>query len=326
MTRRLAVLVVVMLLLVGYIHAQDAAPDSFSIIALPDTQLYSKRSPEIFAAQVEWIIHNRDSEHIAFVTHLGDIVDANIPEEWEPATRILRRLDGVVPYGLCVGNHDMHGPTGDASLFQKNFPAKRYRKRAWYGGSYKNNANSYQLFSAGGMDFVILHLECNAPDDVLAWADGVLEKHAGRRAIISTHMYIGNRAENGDPNMGRCQWKKCHGELGNTPEQMWQKCFSRHENIFLILSGDQSSPQAHNQTSTGVNGNDVHECLSDYKQALSAYSGYLRIYRFIPSENRIEVKTFSPSAHKFAETTKIHPDPTKHSFDLAYEMSEAGAD
>jgi len=322
MIRRHALLLLLAFLLAGHLCAQDTPPDSFCIIALPDTQLYSKRSPEIFAAQIEWIIHNQGAENIAFVTHLGDIVDANIPQEWEPATRILRRLDGVVPYGLCVGNHDMHGPTGDASLFQENFPAKHYETRPWYGGSYRDNANSYQLFQAGGMDFVILHLECNAPDDVLTWADGILTAHTGRRAIISTHMYIGNRAKRGDPNMGRCLWKKCHGERGNTPEQMWQKCFSQHENVFLILSGDQSGPQAHRQTSAGANGNAVHECLSDYKQALGTYSGYFRIYRFIPSEDRIEVKTFSPSAHKFAESTKIHPDPSKHSFDLPYDMSD----
>ncbi len=319
--RRFAVLLLLALLIAGHLCAQDEPPPSFTLIALPDTQLYSKRSPEIFAAQIEWIIHNRATENIAFVTHLGDIVDGNVPAEWEPAERILGRLDGVVPYGLVVGNHDMYGPTGDASLFQARFPASRYVKYGWYGGSYRNNANSYQLFSAGGLNFVILHLECNAPDDVLAWADGVLAQHADRRAIISTHMYIGCHEKNGDPELDRCLWKKCHGDRGNTPEQLWQKCFSQHENVFLILSGDQSGPQAHHQTSTGVNGNDVHECLSDYKQALGTYSGYLRIYRFIPSENRIEVKTFSPSAHKFAETTKIHPDPSEHSFDLAYDMS-----
>ena len=34
--------------------------------------------------------------------------------------------------------------------------------------------NSYSLFTAGGMDFLLLRLELNAPDDVVAWAQRVL--------------------------------------------------------------------------------------------------------------------------------------------------------
>lgn len=307
------------------IAAQEHGDDSFCLVALPDTQLYVERTPEILAAQIEWIIHNRGSEKIAFVAHLGDIVDDNIPEQWETADRILSRLDGVVPYGLCVGNHDMVGKTGDASLFQEHFPARRYGQYDWYGGNYRNNANSYQLFSAGGLDFIILHLECNAPDDVLQWADNMLSRNADRQAIIATHMYLGARTGVEDTEKGRCLWKKCHGDRGNTPQQMWEKCFSQHANIFLIISGDQSTPQVYRQTSTGVHGNLVHEVLSDYKQAESAVSGYLRIYRFRPAENRIEVKTYSPNLHKFCEGTKLEPDPGQHAFDLPYNMTGAKA-
>lgn len=48
--------------------------------------------------------------------------------------------------------------------------------------------NSAQIFSAGGLDFIHLSLECNAPDDLLAWADQLLTQHAKRRAIVTTHM------------------------------------------------------------------------------------------------------------------------------------------
>ena len=303
------------------VFAQDERGDSFSLVTLPDTQLYVERTPEVFAAQIEWIIHNRDSEKIAFVAHLGDIVDDNVPEQWDTADRIISRLDGVVPYGLCVGNHDMVGKTGDSSLFQQHFPAKRYARYDWYGGSYRNNANSYQLFSACGLDFIIVHLECNAPDDVLQWTDNMLSRHADRRAIIATHMYLGARTDAKDPEKSRCVWKKCHGDRGNTPQQMWEKCFSKHANILLITGGDQSTPQVHRQTSVGEAGNPVHEVLSDYKQAEGTVSGYLRLYRFWPAENRIEVKTYSPNLHKFCETTKREPDPKQHTFDLPYDMS-----
>ena len=57
--------------------------DSFTVVALPDTQNYAKDHPEIFMDQTRWIADNRDSLQIAFVTHLGDIVN-NGPSQRPP--------------------------------------------------------------------------------------------------------------------------------------------------------------------------------------------------------------------------------------------------
>ncbi len=75
--------------------------------------------------------------------------------EWQRANTSMSLLDGVVPYGMGPGNHDV--PT---TLFNQYFPYTRYQGLPWYGGHYQNlNDNNYQLFSAGGMDFVIVHLD-----------------------------------------------------------------------------------------------------------------------------------------------------------------------
>lgn len=314
---------VVLWLVVMPAVAQADQQASFSLIALPDTQGYSRSYPAIFAAQIEWIIDNRlypNKENIAFVTHLGDIVDKGNAKEWERANRIMSRLDGVVPYGMSRGNHDYGGG------FQRYFPAERYEKYDWYGGGYQNNtfgatnANSYQLFSAGGLDFVILHLECCAPDEVLEWANGVLKQHADRRAIITTHAYHGDL---GNGRKGRSPHISFWGSRGNSGEQMWQKCFSQHANVFLVLCGHISGIQAHRQTSIGVHGNEVHEILSDYKVANGWVSGYLRIYRFWPAENRIEVQTYSPNFHRLCEGTRLVPEASDHNFELFYDMGGA---
>jgi hypothetical protein len=172
-------------------QALDSAPkDSFTVVMMSDTQGYLGKgthlTPDseletanpVFDAETKWIVGNIQAQHIVFVTHGGDITDVNNPFQWQLAQHYLDRFQGVIPYGLVVGNHDMTA-SGDSSLFQKYFPASRFQGFKWYGGYYKgqeghpeisgNNTNSYQLFSAGGINFVILHLECNAPDDVLAW-------------------------------------------------------------------------------------------------------------------------------------------------------------
>ncbi len=318
------------------------APEgAFSIVVIPDTQEYRKPKTEgdgdsealtnpAFEAHMQWILDNIKSQRIEFVSHVGDIVDQNIPAQWQVARRCMDRLHGVVPYGISVGNHDMKN-SGDSSLFQEYFPASRFTGFPWYEGTYAgsgagvsgDNANSYQRFSAEGLDFVFLHLECNAPDDVLKWADGVLDANADRRAIVTTHMGLGplNRPKTPrdyiDAPKGRMVWTKRHGSRGNSPQQMWDKCFCKHANLFLVFSGDQSRTQAFREVSQNDQGKPVYELLSDY------HDHWLRVNRFLPQANRIEVYTIDSRDGTLCSKTDKQPDPKQHQFTLEYEMSAA---
>ncbi len=318
-------------------------PDgAFSIVVIPDTQGYvgkgTKATPTlqspvtniVFANHVRWIRDHLREQNIVFVSQVGDIVDIDNDTQWQLARQNMDVLHGLVPYGIAVGNHDMK-INGDAALFQQYFPAERYRGLKWYGGSFEstkedeilfgNNVNSFQLFSAGGMDFVFLHLECNAPDPVLAWAGGILKRHAGRRAFISTHMDLGvidkPMTEEGfskDP-QGRMRWSKIHGERGNTPQQMWEKLYRKHSNLGFVFSGDQSRVTALHLTDTGDHGNTVHRLLSDYTS-----SGPLRLYRFLPAEDKVQVITYDTTMLQMTGTTRYKPDRASHQFTLGYQM------
>ena len=316
----------------------DAPEGSFTLAVIPDTQRYhgpgsgrggeegEPRNPA-FDSRTIWLADNLKSQRIVFVSHMGDIVDGNNHHQWRVARENMDRLHGRVPYGIAVGNHDMVNRTGDSSLFQEYFGAERYAEKPWYGGTYEgrpghapevsgNNANSYQLFSAGGLDFIVLHLECNAPDDVLAWADEVLEAHGDRMAIISTHMYLGGIERKGAMEaQGRMVWKKVHGDRGNTPQEMWDKSFRKHENLFLVLCGDQSASITHHQQSRGEHGNVVHEVLQDYPRHADD-SDWLRLFRFLPEREKIEVLTYSPSQDRLCDGLRHVIDPGDHQFAL----------
>ena len=87
--------------------------DSFTIVLLPDTQHYVEegkysKNLECFESQIQWIIENKMKLNIVFVSHVGDIVQHHdIEDEFLRASNVMRKLDGVVPYGFCAGNHDM---------------------------------------------------------------------------------------------------------------------------------------------------------------------------------------------------------------------------
>ncbi|WP_397568283.1 serine/threonine protein phosphatase [Schlesneria sp. T3-172] len=320
-----------------------AAPaGSFSIVLIPDTQAYKGEGTKgtkansdpvtnsIFRAHTNWIAANLEKQKIVFVSHVGDIVDIDEPRQWQVARDCMDVIHGKVPYGISVGNHDMTS-AGDSTLFQQFFPKSRFEGFDWYGGCYSgneqgpqisgNNANSFQLFTAGGIDWVFLHLECNAPDDVLAWADSVLEKYADRRVLITCHMGWGPRdkpkkdEDYFTAEKGRMLWSKIHGKRGNSPQQIWEKCYRKHANLVAVFSGDQSRTQAFRAATAGDHGNVVHELLQDYG------SGWLRLYRFLPTENRVEAMTFNPTTEELCEGTKIVPARSEHQFSFEVPLS-----
>ena len=65
------------------------------------------------------------------------------------------------------------------------FGKERFCNESWYGGAYNNNSMSnYQLFSAGGDDYLILHLQNDPSDDILEWTDNIIENNPYRRVIV----------------------------------------------------------------------------------------------------------------------------------------------
>ena len=173
-----------------YGRGGNAVAGDFTIIMLPDTQKYvlSSATAPIFMKQTQWIVDQRDAMNIVFVTHVGDVCDNyDSVSQHIYAAQSLSLLDGVVPYGVLPGNHDQ--PT---TLYNSYWPYSLYESESWFGGHYpaNGNDNSFQSFSAGGMDFLILHLQFNPDANVIAWADSVLKNHPNHKAIISTHGFL----------------------------------------------------------------------------------------------------------------------------------------
>ena len=198
----------------------------FTIVVLPDTQEYvdqrTDRARErltagvdrtsYFLDQTSWIRNTAQRLNTKFVVHEGDITQTDNPDEWTRARDAMNVLDGVVPYCLSLGNHDMGcrpNPGGGwesaktrNSLFEMYFPLTKYGSQPWFGGSFDNTlTNAYYLFSASGMDFLILSLEFKPRDEVLEWAGSVLTQHPERRSIVLTHSYL-NSERDGSTRIG----------------------------------------------------------------------------------------------------------------------------
>lgn len=235
---------------------------------------------------------------------MGDIVHLqDKPYQWANANEAMSILDGVVPYCFNVGNHDMviemSEPNSsniirDTTQYNKYFPYTRYENQPWYGGRMLDDGypptndydNAYFFFSACGMDFMIITMEVGPTDAMLAWADGIIDTHPNHRVIVMTHSYM----DGNDTRDSSGAYLPSTGPA-NTGEQMWHKFVKKHKNIFYVFSGHLNNLDDHRGllASTGDNGNTVYQLISG-----EDYDGWLRILKFVPSENKIYVKTYSP--------------------------------
>jgi len=304
----------------GKVARGTEAARPFTVVAMPDTQNYADTIVkyyarkgwsdlrEYFYGQTRWVAENAAKENIVFLCHEGDIVQADAAEEWEIANKALTMLDGKVPYALALGNHDMgFNPktkkcaTTRSTRFNDYFPVSRFEKQPWYGGHFgRVNDNHWCRFTGGGVKFLVLALEFTPRDEVLAWANDVVAGHADHRVIVTTHWYL---------HAGGKRDKRRGAIPGNSGEQIWQKLVSRHKNILMVLCGHIAREAAN--TEAGAHGNSVHQLLADYQTHVNGGDGWLRLLKFLPAENTIQVRTFT-TAHNRENKGR------KSRFSLAY--------
>jgi hypothetical protein len=274
----------------------------FTVVALPDTQIYSKSYPQIYRAQTQWIADNASTLNIRLVLGLGDIVDGGGElYQWENADSAMRLIDGRVPYMLAIGNHDYDrndpaSRTASTKNFNTYFGPSRYSGQSWYKGSYPpgSNENFYGIHSIAGRQYLVVVLEFSPRDQALKWADGAVSANSDKDTIIVTHSYT----YPDNTRVGRCDINNAEVfgvGADNDGEEMWQKFVSKHANIVLVLSGHvKLSDGTGRRADLGIYGNLVNQILADYQHLESGGGGYLRIMKVRPSLNRIEVSTYSP--------------------------------
>jgi hypothetical protein len=279
----------------------------FTIVALPDTQIYAKEYPQIFAAQTKWIADHKTEMNIQTVIGLGDIVDAGGRiSQWQTADAAYRLLDGVVPYFAAIGNHDYDannpaGRTAYTKNFNNYFGPARYRGKSWYSGSYPagSNENFYGTVTLGGTQYLILVLECFPRDAALNWAAGILKANADKPVIVVTHAYT----YYDNMRMSKCDSNSSYSfavGADNDGEDIWTKLLSKYANVVMVLSGHVvQGDGTGRRADIGANGNLVNQILADYQSWPVGGSGYLRLITVKPAMNQVSVRTYSPYLDKW---------------------------
>ena len=103
---------------------------------------------------------------------------------------MLASIEAGLPYGVLAGNHDVGQNLEDYSIYSQFFGEDRFADNPWYGGSYQDNRGHYDLFSAGGIDFIVVSMGWGPNDESIAWMNEVLAQHPDRVAFINLHEYM----------------------------------------------------------------------------------------------------------------------------------------
>jgi hypothetical protein len=323
----------------------DPSTYDFSIVHYTDTQYISEgaveqETPEeravwesAYAGVVDWIKANKDARKISYVAHTGDIIENNIRKpadeatrqqvvgEFEVSSKQQRVLDDAnIPNGVIAGNHDNQSGTEDGpdAIYNKYYGPGRYQtvsqgwQHAKYGGPWKegDNQNHYDLFSAGGLDFVVVGLSYGVTREEAEWADSVFKKFPNRNGILLSHDYL---VPSTNPDGRGAGFSAPDGSM------LYKTVVEKNANVFLILAGHEHGVGTNVKPKVGQVGNGVVELLADYqfytvsadRLGLTEVGGYnpadqlqfgasfFRLLQFNVKRAELSVDTYSPLLNDF---------------------------
>ncbi|NJP33586.1 metallophosphoesterase [Micromonospora thermarum] len=240
----------------------------FSFAVVPDTQEEVLRAGDRrFRQRSDWLVANRSSLDLRFVTHIGDVVNFDTPDhvQYTRAQDALRPLERArLPYSLAVGNHDgqVYGPDGkrrspagpllrDTTVFNRYFTADGFGAvRGRFEAGKVDNV--YATYQAAGVQWLVLTLEPWPRRAAVAWARNVVAAHPRHNVVVVTHHYL-----EADGTIGS---SANHGST--SPRYLFDNLISRYPNIRLVFSGHTGT--AAHRVDTGVHGNPIHSFLQAF--------------------------------------------------------------
>lgn len=291
----------------------------FTLAVLPDTQKYSRYSPERYTVQTQWIADHYEQEKIAFTVHLGDVVDiARSPAEWVVAREAMQILEAnaATPYSILAGNHDVlnSGQNDDVrdlanEPFLQHFsPTLQAGNFATFRGADDTGFNSYHIFEGHGREYLVLALDWRVSASTVAWAQQVLDSHPNLPTVLTTHQLM-NIAGDGETAIFTE-----HGAM------LWEALIRSNDQIFLTLNGHHHGEAM--MIAKNDFGRDVVLVVVDYQSGFWGGNGMLQLISFNETDNLLQFRSYSPWVAAIPEEERRPQDElSRWEFDVPMHFS-----
>ena len=299
----------------GWINANPNASDNYaySIAVVGDTQSLVKKDltngTNYMSEIYKWLAANVDTKKIEYVLGVGDITEYTenfdssfdgswtYAEEWDHAKAAITLLDGKVPYSLCRGGgHDttkkFNEYFGSHSAFTGNISG------TYTAGDY---TSTYSTFEVGNVKYLLLTLDWNPSDSILAWAENIVKANPDRRVIITTHSYL-----NKDGTLHGSSSSHSAVPDTNNGVDIWNKLVSKYDNIQLVISGHDPSQNVVYRQDARESGSVVTSLLVDpqtFDSQNNGATGMVCMLYFSADGNQMNVEWYSTVRNQYYKSS-----------------------
>lgn len=303
------------------VPALDDYAYSFAVVG--DTQIVSKNDAKNGTTDLsdmyQYVIDKKDEYKISQVIGLGDIVDTYADgdqkeAEWKVALNAIKKLDGVLPYTLIPGNHDVNWNfnyrVGDLTklgyLNQSQIVSKYGKIEAYQAGLLADQteepdepsaSNTAHAFTAGGRNYLILTLEYSAKSTpgVMEWANAVVAAHPYHNVIVTTHAYLAANGHILDGSQAGSPSSYTGCENDNDGDYFWDNLIKKHDNIVMVLCGHVGVDNIVKSTKVGEKGNTVTQIMINPQdlEAEIGSTGMLAFMYFSKDGKTVQLRQYS---------------------------------
>lgn len=251
---------------VRFYAGRPASDPVFSFAVYPDTQeeVYPNHGGR-FRQRSQWLVDHRRQFDLRFMVHSGDIVnwDTSDHAQYQVARDAFEPLEEAgIPYSLSPGNHDTAAvcPGGsacpgstyhllrDTRTYNEYFSRQSLNREGAYERGKRDN--TYQIYTAGGVGWLVLNLEMWPRGGVVEWAQRVVAGHPKHNVIVVTHHYL--------TSTGAISSQRDYGDTA--PTVLARELIHKYPNIRMVFSGHTGT--AAHRADRGLHGNRVDSFLT----------------------------------------------------------------
>jgi hypothetical protein len=286
-----------------------ARDETFCFAVLPDTQIMTEFDPSAYLGETHWLAENADALDLRLVLHVGDVVNKGRrdPAQYLLAAQAHRSLlDAGIPLLVVPGNHDYDNELDESrelSLFNAHVGFAALAGQPSIAGTFAPGAveNSYALLDAPSGGVIVVALEFGPRPAVIAWAEKLLVRHAGRSAFVLTHSYL-------DPDSRRTHMQSSYHPRaypGSADaldgEQLWAQTLRRIPNLVGVFCGHQVAAPVSWRVDAGDTGNGVLQSFQNWQMAPPETMPRIRLVWWRPSTRQLRMRVVDTRTGEYVD-------------------------
>lgn len=270
----------------------EPEPTPFSFAWMSDTQEYAANRSDIFDGMMQWITDSQAEYNTILTIHTGDIIRGSYKDyQWDNMKAAFSLLPKDMRILTVGGNHDLESFWDQYTPYLEHRPDTDLDKSGFFD---KDGYARYTTFEAGGVKFLIFSISYGYEREAESWINETCQKLADHFAILCFHSYL-------DP-----------GGYSSVGRYLLDSVVGANPNIRMVICGHEPGtaylPVEFDDNKDGVMDRTVFQMMFNLQHEKDGGGGYLRILRFDPKQDTIEVITYSPYLDKFGCEQKFGDD------------------